>query len=226
MSESRKPYVAIVDLGMGNLFSVRQACEQVGMDARITSSSRDISSAGAVILPGVGAFGSAMGALKRLKLIDPLLKAASSKPFMGICLGMQLMMTESHEFGRHGGLGIIKGAAVKFDFSDMPPLHRLKIPHIGWNRVSDKTDGNAEAWKGTLMDGVRSGDFMYFVHSYYVVPQEDGVLLSNTTYGRVKFCSSLRRDNVFACQYHPERSGKSGLKVYKNFASVLSLSFA
>ena len=211
--------VAIIDYGMGNLFSVKHACEHVGLHAEITTSVDFIKKAGAVILPGVGAFGDAMEALRQRNLIGPLKEfAASGKPFLGICLGLQLLMTESFEFGRHQGLGIIDGDVVRFD-NPKESGTSLKVPHVGWNHIETT---KAASWQDSLLNSIAPGEFMYFVHSYHVRPKQPEVILSGTRYGHIEFCSSLRYRNIFACQFHPERSGPEGLKVYRNFASLIS----
>ena len=209
--------VAIVDYGLGNLYSVKHACAHVGLQAEITSSKAAIEQAQAVILPGVGAFGDAMATLRELDLVNVLRDvAASGKPLIGICLGIQLLMTESHEFGRHQGLGIIDGPVVRFDH----PIEReraLKVPQIGWNHIVS----TGQAWTGTLLEGVADRANMYFVHSYIVQPQDHSVVLATSCYGNIEFCSSLQRGNVFACQFHPERSGFEGLIVYRNLARLV-----
>lgn len=219
MTMNTPPQVAIVDFGLGNLFSVRQACATVGLQAEITSARRTILDADAVILPGVGAFGDAMAALHRLDMVNVLRDvAASDKPLIGICLGMQLMMRESLEFGHHDGLGIIPGTVVRFDHPRQGS-RELKVPQIGWNRVWHPDP--AVDWDGTLLTGIPDGEFMYFVHSYVVQPEDSSVVLSASHYGQVKFCSSLRKGNIFACQFHPERSGYWGVKMYQNLAALL-----
>lgn len=227
MSESQSPRVAIVDYGMGNLFSVRQACESAGLEAVITSSPRDLLDADGVVLPGVGAFGDAMAALDKLDLVSALREVASSStPFLGICLGMQLLFTESHEFGRHQGLGIVEGEVKQLKVSS--DQHRaLKVPQVGWNQISaagQQRNGSAgnQPWQGSLLQGVPDGEFMYFVHSYYPEPTDGGVTTSTTQYGDNHFSSSLRKGSVFACQFHPERSGPQGMKIYQNLARLLA----
>jgi glutamine amidotransferase len=210
------PVVAIVDYRVGNLFSVKQACEYAGLQATITSSRQEILSADAVILPGVGAFGDAMETLKRLDLVGVLQDiAASNTPLIGICLGMQLLASESYEFGRHKGLGIIQGRVVRFD-NPVEGHRRLKIPQVGWNRIYKAH--SVSRWEGTLLDGLPDREFMYFVHSYILQPEDPAVILSMTQYGQTEFCSSLSYGNIFACQFHPERSGTEGLKIYCNLA--------
>jgi len=224
MSEELNPKVAIVDYGMGNLFSVKHAFEHVGMPAFVTSSKEDVLNADAVVLPGVGAFGDAMCALGDLDLVGPLRDVAASETMLvGICLGMQLLMTESHEFGTHRGLGVFDGPVVRLDpLSDAG--HSLKVPHVGWNRIyaSDGLHRNDVGLEASPLNGVADGEFMYFVHSYYPVPEDLGVVTSFSRYGDVEFSSSIWRDNVFGCQFHPERSGPQGLNVYRNLASMMS----
>ena len=213
------PVVAIVDYGLGNLFSVKQACAFVGLNSIITNSRKDILDADAVILPGVGAYGNAMLTLHRLDLVNVLRDIAETPtPLVGICLGLQLLMTESYEFGRHNGLGIIEGTVVEFD-APKEKGRILKVPQIGWNRIFPPANGLR--WHGTPLDGIDEGEYMYFVHSYIVQPQDNNVILSTSPYGHIEFCSSIQRGNVFACQFHPERSGPNGLQVYNNLANRL-----
>lgn len=213
------PLVAILDYGLGNLFSVEQACAFVGLNSIITNSKKDILDADAVILPGVGAYGDAMLTLHRLDLVNVLRDIAKSpKPLVGICLGLQLLMTESYEFGHHKGLGIIEGPVVRFD-APKEKERILKIPQIGWSRIFRPADGLR--WHGTPLDSIDDGEYMYFVHSYTVQPQDSNVILSNSHYGHIEFCSSIQYHNVFACQFHPERSGLKGLQIYKNLADRL-----
>lgn len=211
------PTVAIVDHNLGNLFSVKNACERVGLNAVITSDSTLIESASAVILPGVGAFADAMRTLKRLDLVSVIQDVAQSPtPLFGICLGVQLLMAESHEFGTHKGLGLIAGevlplsAVIRIDAG-------AKIPHIGWNRVKQ-----VSAWTGSPLEDLHDGESMYFVHSYYVKPSDSGLVLATTEYAGFEFCSSIQSQNIFACQFHPERSGEKGLSIYRLLARSLN----
>jgi glutamine amidotransferase len=215
------PWVAIVDYGMGNLWSVLHACKNVGIEAEITSDAQRVSDSHAVILPGVGAFGDAMKEIERRGLLGPLRTAAASgKPFVGICLGMQLMMEESSEFGRNPGLGLVAGSVVRFEGPREVDGVPLKVPEVGWNSLH-APDGSPERWHGTLLDGLAEGAWMYFVHSYYCQPREAEVIASVSRYGQIEYCSTLCRDNLFGCQYHPERSGRSGLAIYRNLAKVM-----
>ncbi len=221
---SRK--VAIIDYGMGNLFSVIQACHQVGLEAGTTADRDTILVADAVVLPGVGAFGDAMKTLVKLDL-DGVIKdvAASDTPMMGICLGMQLMMSESEEFGSHKGLGIIDGQVRKLEGGPGNQVGNqvLKVPQVGWNRINKPGKAaNDDDWNAALLSEIPNGEYMYFVHSYYTKPTDSTVITSMTDYGTGEFCSSVQRGNVFACQFHPERSGHQGLKMYQNLANILS----
>ena len=223
MAELSKSKIAIVDYGRGNLFSVKNACDLVGLNGNITSSKEDVLKSDGIILPGVGAFGSAMDELKRLDLVPVLKDAALSlKPFLGICLGMQMLMNKSFEFGVHNGLGLIDGPVKRFEFSTEKKDELFKIPQMGWNSIERVKEGDREkSWEYTILDGLDDRDFMYFVHSFYAEPSDPEVILSKTRYGGVEFCSSLRYRNIYGCQFHPERSGLKGLEIYKNFAKIV-----
>jgi imidazole glycerol-phosphate synthase subunit HisH len=213
--------IAIIDYGMGNLRSVQKAFEKLGVPAQVTRLPQDILSAKGVVLPGVGAFRQAMDNLGGLSLIEPIRRAiASGKPFLGICLGLQLLFQESDEFGLTEGLGIIPGRVIKFfgaAFDKTPGLsagaqNGLKIPHMGWN--------NLHIVKQTpLLVGIPDDFMMYFVHSYYGQPEDNSWIGTTTDYG-VQFTSSVARDNVFAFQCHPEKSGEVGLKILDNFSRL------
>jgi len=223
-----KDNIAIIDYGLGNLFSIQHALRFVGLDAEVTSSRRFIAQADAVILPGVGAFGDAMNALNRLELVKPIQDAAEDgKLLLGICLGMQLLFSESHEFGIHQGLDIIPGKVVRLK-SHFNNSCRFKVPQVGWNRVYcvDNSHNNSDfsannTWRNSLLEGLSNGTFMYFVHSYFPVPEDDDVVLGKTLYGNIEFCSAIMRKNVHAFQFHPERSGVNGLKVYQKIFNKL-----
>jgi imidazole glycerol-phosphate synthase subunit HisH len=226
MSDRLGTPVAIVDYGMGNLFSVLRACQTVGLEAEITNSTATVRRASAIILPGVGAFGVAMDNLRDLGLIEVIRAAVDDgKPLLGICLGMQLLMAESWEFGHREGLGIIQGDVVKLP-EGMSGGCRLKVPQVGWNGIRPVGGGQtieragASCWNGTVLQNLTDGDYFYFTHSYYCRPA-DSAILALTEYGSLPFCSAIRRDNVQGCQFHPERSGPQGLQMYKNFASIV-----
>jgi glutamine amidotransferase len=204
--------IAIVDYDMGNLRSVQKAFEAVGYPAAVTRNPQAIADASHVVLPGVGAFGDCMRNLEAYGLVEPVLRAISSgKPFLGICLGLQLLFTESEEFGTHQGLGVVPGKVVRFSSSNADASPRtLKVPHMGWNSLAMQR-------RTPLLDGVPDAAYVYFVHSYYVVPDDQSVVSTTTDYGR-PFVSSIMRDNIYACQFHPEKSQAGGLRIIKNFA--------
>ncbi len=210
MSETKK--AVIIDYQLGNLFSVKQVCSHLGIEAKITSDKKELLEADYAILPGVGAFGDSMDGLKNFDLIEPIKDfIASGKPFMGVCLGMQLLFTESEEFGNTKGLGIIEGSIKRIPQREED---QVKVPQIQWNQIK-KTDG--QNWRDTPLKTCEDADYMYFVHSFYAAPQNDDVTLSKTIYGSINYCSSINKDNVFACQFHPEKSGENGVLIYKNW---------
>tara|TARA_B100001250_G_scaffold139846_1_gene119798 strand:+ start:7061 stop:7699 length:639 start_codon:yes stop_codon:yes gene_type:complete len=209
--------VAIIDYNMGNLFSIKAAFQEVGLNAKITSSEKDILNSKIAILPGVGAFGEAISNIKKLNL-DKSIKIYidTGKPFVGICLGMQLLLEESDEFGIHKGLGVLKGVVKKFDFM-YDSNGRYPIPQIGWNKVY-KTQSS---WNDTLLKNNNDGDFMYFVHSHYIILDDPDISIANTTYGSVNYCSALKYNNIYAVQFHPEKSSNNGLKIYKYMKEII-----
>jgi len=201
--------IAIIDYGMGNLRSVQKALERVGAEAVITRDRGRIEAAAGVVLPGVGAFGACMGNLRAYGLEEPIKRVvAAGTPFLGICLGLQLLFEESEEFGPVRGLGILPGRVVRFRVDAA-----LKIPHMGWNQIRKTRDVPHLA-------GIDDGVFVYFVHSYYVAPADPGLTATTTEYG-LSFTSAIARDNVFACQYHPEKSQAVGLTILRNFAGLV-----
>lgn len=202
--------IAIIDYGMGNLRSVQKAFETVGHQAVVTRERRVIADASHVVLPGVGAFADCMANLEQYGLIEPIRNAiASGKPFLGICLGLQLLFTESEEFGLHKGLNLVPGRVKRFPAGGGSSEGRLKVPHMGWNDVTITR-------QAPPLQGVGSQAYFYFVHSYYVEPSDPSVVCSVTDYG-VPFASSVWRDNIFACQFHPEKSQTVGLSIIRNF---------
>lgn len=213
-----KPKVTIIDYEIGNLYSVKNALEYVGLEPIISNKIDIIMNSDAIILPGVGAFNVAMRNLEALELVDSIKKfVESGKSFMGICLGMQLLFSQSEEFGKYKGLDIIKGNVVRIK-NDKLNLSSLKVPQVGWNQVY----ASKLLWDNTEMANISNGEYMYFVHSFYVEPEDCNKILSVTDYEGVTYCSSIKVDNVFACQFHPEKSGKEGIKILENFkASIL-----
>ncbi|ASV30188.1 imidazole glycerol phosphate synthase subunit HisH [Maribacter cobaltidurans] len=217
MGETNKK-VTIIDYQLGNLFSVKQACDTVGINAEISSKREDILNSAALILPGVGAFIEAMNNLKSLDLIDAIKeKVDGGTALFGICLGQQLLFTNSEEFGAGNGLDLIKGVIKKFP--DSFNGEKMKVPHIAWNKVYSE---NLE-WKGTALDEIDDNEFMYFVHSYYVEPLNDECILAKANYSGLQFCSSILVDNIFATQFHPEKSGDKGISIYKKWSLINNL---
>ncbi|MBL7686288.1 MAG: imidazole glycerol phosphate synthase subunit HisH [Deltaproteobacteria bacterium] len=208
--------ISIIDYGMGNLRSVHKAFEHLGVKAEVTRDPKKILNAQKIVLPGVGAFRDCMKNLQELDLIDPILKSIQSgKPFFGICLGMQLLLTESEEFGKHEGLNIIPGKVVRFSEKSEKKKsenEKLKIPQIGWNQIQKKKET-------PLLKEIPDQSYFYFVHSYYVVPKDSKVVATTTDYG-IEFASSLQKDNIFATQFHPEKSQELGLNLLKAFAKL------
>ncbi|MDC0946865.1 imidazole glycerol phosphate synthase subunit HisH [Nitrospinaceae bacterium] len=206
--------IAIIDYGMGNLRSVQKGFEAVGAKAIVTSDSKKILSARSVVLPGVGAFKACMDNLEKFDLIDTVKQSVQrGKPFLGICLGLQLLFSQAEEFGSVSGLGILKGKVV--GFKDAPnSVDPLKIPHMGWNNVEVKPSH-------PLFDSVPNQSYFYFVHSYYVVPEDRATVATTTNYG-IEFVSGIHHENIHAFQFHPEKSQQLGLTVLKNFSRLSS----
>lgn len=201
----------IVDYELGNLFSVLQACLHVGLDAEISNDPAKVAAADGLILPGVGAFGTAMENLRKLGIEEPLkAQVANGKPFLGICLGLQLLFTDSVEFGSKGGLDLLPGRVVKI--SDELNGRKVRVPQIGWNTIHAPRH---DAWRGTPLSHLPEGAYMYFVHSYHVVPSRPEDILTLTNYVGLEYCSGVKRDNVLALQFHPEKSGPDGVEVYR-----------
>ncbi|MCA9133393.1 MAG: imidazole glycerol phosphate synthase subunit HisH [Planctomycetales bacterium] len=208
-----QPEIAIVDYQMGNLRSVQKALEHVGFQATITNRPEEIAAAHKVILPGVGGFGDAIGELRSQQLEQPILEAiAAGKPFLGICLGLQLLFEVGLEGGTHAGLGVLPGSVERFP-TTYPQELGLKVPHMGWNQVVVQQPG-CPLWQGIPEDA-----YFYFVHSYYVRPSEPAVRWLSCDYGQ-QFCAAVWRDNLFATQFHPEKSQQHGLQLLKNFAAL------
>lgn len=205
--------ITIVDYGMGNLRSVQKGFEKVGFDARVTADPREVEQADKLVLPGVGAFRDCMDNLRRGGFIEPILgHIDAGRPFLGICLGLQLLFTESEEFGRHEGLDIIPGKVVRFPDDMRQGGEVLKVPHMGWNQIEIRR-------AAPIFRGVEEGTSVYFVHSYRVVPDDESLVATVTDYG-VSFCSSVWKDNVMATQFHPEKSQRVGLKILENFGKL------
>jgi glutamine amidotransferase len=190
----------------------------VKLDAFLTSSPAEVAAGDAVILPGVGGMPEAMRILDKSGLSDAIREsAAAGTPLLGICLGLQLLMSRGSEFGPHDGLGIIDGDVIRFEGNDAAGAP-LKVPHIGWTGIAPV---DADRWSTPMLKGVPVGGLMYFVHSYYVRPANPEITAATAAYESVEFCAAISRANIFACQFHPERSGPIGLRIYRNFAESL-----
>jgi len=197
--------IAVIDYGMGNLHSVLKALQYMKIPAVLTKKAGDIKKSSGIILVGVGAFGDGIREIKKRKLYNVIKQEVEAgKPIMGVCLGMQLLFSKSYEFGTHEGFGFLKGKVVKF-------RHNLKVPHMGWNnaKIANK--------KSKLFKGIKDNTYFYFVHSYYTVPLDKKAALTKTKYGDIIFTSAVEYKNIFGTQFHPEKSGESALKIYKNF---------
>ena len=200
--------IVVIDYGMGNLRSVQKGLERVGCNAQVTREPQRIVSARGVVLPGVGAFSACMENLRRFGLVEAIREVVlERKPFLGICLGFQLLFAESEEFGPQKGLDLFPGKVVGFR-----PQNGLKVPHMGWNRIEKRKES-------PFLEGITDGDYLYFVHSYYVAPADVSIVATATTYG-TSFVSSIATDHLFACQFHPEKSQEVGLRILANFTRV------
>lgn len=200
--------IAVIDYGMGNLKSVTNALEKLGARIVVTGDKKKVKKANAIVLPGVGAFGKCIENLEKHGLLDCIKETIKEgKQYLGICLGMQVLFESSEEAPGIAGMGVFKGTVPRFSGD-------FKIPHMGWNSVKilKKTE---------ILQGIENGEHFYFVHSYYCVPVDDGVSATLTPYGQ-DFVSSVQKDNIFACQFHPEKSQKTGLKLLQNFVNLVS----
>ncbi len=199
-----KASIAVIDFGAGNLMSISKALEHLGASVEVTRNEERILEADAAVLPGVGAFYDAM---KEIEHLRDIIKGLGDKPLLGICLGLQLLFTESEEGGRNRGLDIIPGRVVRFK-------EGVKIPHMGWNNVTRRK-------KSELLKDIKNGSYFYFVHSFYGIPDDESVVVGETDYG-ARFPSIIQKDMIYATQFHPEKSGKTGLKLLQNFVRIVS----
>jgi imidazole glycerol-phosphate synthase subunit HisH len=210
--------IAIIDYQLSNLFSVKNACDFAGLDSVITSDIDEILKSDAAILPGVGAFNDAMLNIERLNLVAPIKSFIDSgKPFLGVCLGLQLLFTDSVEFGDGKGLNVIEGSVKRLPGGQYED-RRIKIPHMGWNRIRPNVKNG---WNNTLLNNIEIGQHMYFIHSFYVVPENKNEILTTTNYAGLEFCSGIKKDNVVAFQFHPEKSATDGIKIYSNWLNSI-----
>ena len=203
--------IGVIDYEIGNLRSVQRAIERVGGQVTLVRTPDELARADKIVLPGVAAFKDAMDQLRQQELVQPLLAAIEAgTPYLGLCLGLQLLFDVSYEDGRHSGLGVLGGEVVRFDLAEIGP--ELAVPHMGWNGIT---------WDRPvpMLDGLEQGDYVYFAHSYYVKPSDDSVIAASTEYGRA-FTSAVWRENVFATQFHPEKSQAVGLRLLENFVRL------
>ncbi|AMV73569.1 imidazole glycerol phosphate synthase subunit HisH [Desulfuromonas carbonis] len=206
--------IVIIDYGMGNLRSAQKSFERVGYAAQLSSDPADIARADKLVLPGVGAFRDCIGNLRAGGFVAPLkAHVAAGKPLLGICVGLQLLFTESEEFGRHQGLGIIPGRVVRFPAGMQRDGEELKVPHMGWNDLQIRRPA-------PIFQGIEDGSFVYFVHSYYAIPDDPALVAAEATYGEITFCAAVWQGNVMATQFHPEKSQGVGLEIVRNFAAM------
>lgn len=207
--------IAIIDYGVGNLYSLIRAFEYFGIKTRVVDNSDYLGDFCGLVLPGVGSFESGIRGIKRRNLLKGIKDFANfDKPILGICLGAQLMLSQGHEFGIFDGLDLIKGKVLMF-----PSLqNNEKIPHVGWNKVYRNSEN---LWQNTILDSVEENSDLYFVHSYFLQPDDKKNILALSNYGGFEFCSAVKEGNIYGCQFHPEKSGKAGLLIIKNFIKVV-----
>lgn len=211
----RRPKIVILDYGIGNVKSICNALNNIGADTVFTADEKEILHADAAILPGVGAFAKGMQNLAESNLINVIHKfVATGKPFMGICLGMQMLMDTSEEFGTTKGLGLIRGNVVKLTILDGA---KEKLPHVTWNEINEYSPGK---WENTIMHDIPKHSDVYFVHSFVAAPANQEDVLVTAEYGNVNFCAGVNRGNIYGFQFHPEKSGNTGLQILRNFLSL------
>lgn len=214
------PRVTIIDYGIGNILSVSRAFEYCGADIILSDAAEEIRAADYLVLPGVGAFADGMQGLRERNLIGAIQQyCAQSRPFMGICLGMQMMLDESEEFGRHQGLGLIAGkvAAIEHTTTGGEPH---KVPHIGWNRLALPQGKERSWWNETILADTDEGDAAYFVHSFTAIPRDPDCRLADTYYGGRLISAAIRKGYTYGCQFHPEKSGQIGLRMIESFLKL------
>jgi len=210
------PYIAVVDYNLGNVKSMCNAISKVGAEYILTREREVILAADGLILPGVGAFQHGMQQLEALGLVDIISAfTATSKPFLGVCLGMQMLFDESNEHGNCKGLGLIPGHVEKLSVVE----NKTKLPHVGWNTILSK-DNETDRWQDSILKNTEQETDVYFVHSYAANPRDQEDILSITSYNETVFCSSVKKGNIYGCQFHPEKSAESGLKILSEFIAL------
>lgn len=209
------PNVTLIDYGSGNLLNVARAFEHLGAEVTIVEDGASLEQAGLLVLPGVGAFADGMQQLAERGFIEPVRRhAAAGKPFLGICLGMQMMLEGSSEFGSHAGLGLVAGLVDRIP-ETCADGRAHKIPHIGWNEL--RLPAGRACWDDSILRGLPQGEAMYFVHSYRALPADAADLLAECDYDGIPVCAAIQKGRLWGCQFHPEKSGESGLRILKNF---------
>mgnify|MGYP005626896225 FL=1 len=206
--------IVIIDYDVGNVRSMINAFKKVGVNPILSNNEEEILSADGIVLPGVGAFAHGMENLKKYNLVEIIKKYTdTNKPFMGICLGMQMLLDESEEFVNTKGLGLISGKVIK-----LPTQNKIyeKLPHVSWNEIKEKKT----KWNNTILNNVEQQSDVYFVHSFITNLDNEDEVLSTTVYSDYEFCSSIKKDNIYGCQFHPEKSGEIGLRIIENFVNI------
>lgn len=207
--------LVIINYDIGNVRSIINAFEKIGTKPILSRDKEEILNADGVILPGVGAFSHGMENLYKYSLVDVIKEyVKTNKPFLGICLGMQMLLDESEEFGSKKGIGLIPGKVIKLPTKDS---NNEKLPHVSWNEIRPKNI----TWKGTILNNTNTKSDMYFVHSYTAVPKNKNNILSTTVYSGYEFCSSIKKENIYGCQFHPEKSASAGLEIIKSFIKII-----
>ncbi len=206
--------ITVVDYGIGNIRSITNALKKFNITPTVSNNKNIILNSDGIILPGVGAFKHGMKNLKEYNLIETLNEYVKlDKPLLGICLGMQMLFNYSHEHGIEKGLGFIEGEVVLLPLNNP---NQIKLPHVSWNEIQK----SQTEWKGTILEGIKKDSDMYFVHSFIVIPKDKNSILSTTNYSNYTFCSSVKKGNIYGCQFHPEKSSKEGLNIIKNFINL------
>lgn len=219
MSDRYKKNIVIIDYGVGNLLSVTRAVDFCGASPILTSCSDKISNAERLILPGVGAFSDGMKGLSDKNLIEPIKDyVKKGRPFMGICLGMQMILDESHEFGINKGLGLISGHVSSIPKNSLNE-NKYKIPHMGWNSLEPGTE--RKSWQNTILQNTKKGENVYFVHSFYAIPEKKEHILATCSYAGKDLCAVINNENIYGCQFHPEKSGTVGISILDTFCNEL-----